>query len=179
MNKAVFLDRDGVINERLPDGRYVTRWDEFAFLEGVPDALRLLRQAGYLLVVVTNQRGIGRGLMTEGDLEEIHRRMREVLAGEDVILDAVFHCPHDLDARCRCRKPAPGMIEEAMARLGIDAASSLVVGDSESDLEAGRAAGVDGILIVPPGEPAPEGRRTARSLLEAARNILEGTEGAR
>lgn len=170
--KAVFLDRDGVINVRLPGDRYVTRWEEFSFHEGVAEALRLLAAAGYLLVVVTNQRGIGRGLMTEGDLEEIHRRMRLVLAREGVALDAVLHCPHDIAEGCRCRKPAPGMFEEAMRLLPIVRSGSLVVGDSETDLEAGRAAGVEGILIIPPGEECVPGRRTARSLLEAARQIV-------
>lgn len=172
--KAVFLDRDGVINVRLPDGRYVRRWEEFEFAEGVPEALRLLRRAGYLLIVVTNQRGIGRGLMTEGDLAGIHRRMQEALAREGVPLDAILHCPHDLDARCRCRKPEPGMIEEAMSRFDVDGSSSILIGDSESDIEAGRAAGVDGILVIPAGSAPPPGRRTARSLLEAARQIVGG-----
>jgi D-glycero-D-manno-heptose 1,7-bisphosphate phosphatase len=166
--KAIFLDRDGVINVRLPDGAYVTRWEEFTFCEGAPEAMRLLQRSGYLLVVVTNQRGIGRGLMTEDDLADIHRRMREELEREGVTLDAVLHCPHDHDAKCRCRKPLPGMIEEGVSRFSVNRDSSLIIGDSLSDIEAGRAAGIDGILVVPPGEQASEGLRTAPSLLDAA-----------
>jgi D-glycero-D-manno-heptose 1,7-bisphosphate phosphatase len=166
--KAIFLDRDGVINVRLPGGAYVTRWEEFAFCEGASEAMKLLQRSGYLLLVVTNQRGIGRGLMTEDDLADIHRRMKEELGRRGVTLDAVLHCPHDHDAKCRCRKPHPGMIEEGVSRFAVDRDSSLIIGDSLSDIEAGRAAGIGGILVVPPGERAPEGLRTAPSLLDAA-----------
>ena len=160
-HRAVFLDRDGVINVRLPGGAYVTRWEEFTFCPGAPEALRMLSGAGFLLIVVTNQRGIGRGLMSERDLREIHRRMREELEKEGVVLDAVLHCPHDLDALCSCRKPKPGMIERALKSCPIERQGSLVIGDSESDIEAGRSAGVEGILIVPEGAEAPAGYRTA------------------
>jgi len=170
-HRAVFLDRDGVINVRLPGGAYVTNWKEFTFCAAVPEALRMLRRAGFLLIVVTNQRGIGRGLMSEDDLEEIHRRMEEELEKEGVVLTAVLHCPHDLDDLCRCRKPKPGMLEDALKRFPVDREGSLIIGDSETDLEAGRNAGVEGILIVPEGEEPPDGYRTAPSLLTAARMI--------
>lgn len=170
-HKAVFLDRDGVINVRLPGGAYVTRWQEFTFCAEVPEALRMLRRAGYLLVVVTNQRGIGRGLMSENDLKSIHRRMEEALEKEGVFLTAVLHCPHDIDDLCRCRKPEPGMLQEALRRFPIDRKDSLIIGDSETDIEAGRRVGVGGILIVPEGEEPPDGYRTATSLLTAARMI--------
>jgi len=173
-SKAIFLDRDGVINVRLPGGAYVTRWKDFTFCEGAVEAMRILRRAGYLLIVVTNQRGVGRGLMTEGDLEEIHRRMREELGRQGVVLDAVYSCPHDHDARCRCRKPLPGMIEDAVREFHVDTASSLVIGDSVSDMEAGRAAGVDGVFITSPGEKVPAGGRKASSLLAAARVVTGG-----
>jgi D-glycero-D-manno-heptose 1,7-bisphosphate phosphatase len=172
--KAVFLDRDGVINVRLPGGAYVTRWEEFDFCEGVPEALRMLQDAGYLLVVVTNQRGVARGLMTEEDLEEIHRRMREELARERVVLEAVYFCPHGLDAGCRCRKPLPGMIEKAVEECRIDTAASLIIGDSPSDMEAGQAAGVRGLFITSSLEETPAGYMTAPSLLSAARAVTGG-----
>lgn len=172
--RAVFLDRDGVINVRLPGGAYVTRWEEFAFCEGAPEAMKMLQDAGYLLIVVTNQRGVGRGLMTEEDLGEIHRRMREELSKEGVVLEAVYFCPHDLDAMCRCRKPLPGMIEKAVEDRGIDAAGSLLIGDSVSDMEAGKAAGVSGLFITSSREETPAGYRTAPSLLSAARAVTGG-----
>jgi D-glycero-D-manno-heptose 1,7-bisphosphate phosphatase len=166
----VFLDRDGVINRRIP-GDYVRTWEQFRFLRGARAGLRLLREAGFLLVVFTNQRGIARGLMTEEDLAEVHRRMLAELDRAGVALDAIYHCPHDQDADCDCRKPRPGMLARAIERFDVDPARSWVVGDSPSDLEAGRAVGVPGILVVPRGGKPPPGVRTAGSLLAAARDI--------
>jgi D-glycero-D-manno-heptose 1,7-bisphosphate phosphatase len=169
----VFVDRDGVINRRLP-GDYVRSWGQFRFLPGARAGLRLLREAGHLLVVITNQRGIGRGLMTEADLAEVHRRMQLALVRAGAGVDAIFHCPHDLGADCGCRKPRPGMLSQALARFSIDTARSWVVGDSLSDLEAGRAVGIRGILVVPRGGQRPPGFQTAGSLLSAARAIVAG-----
>ncbi|MHB8834982.1 MAG: D-glycero-alpha-D-manno-heptose-1,7-bisphosphate 7-phosphatase [Candidatus Methylomirabilia bacterium] len=170
---AVFVDRDGVINRRLP-GDYVRAWEQFRFLPGARAGLRLLREAGYLLVVITNQRGIGRGLMTEAALSDLHRRMQIELVRSGAGVDAILHCPHDLGEGCNCRKPKPGMIERAFERFPIDAARSWVVGDSLSDLEAGRAVGIRGVLVVPRGEPRPPGVVAAGSLLAAARAIVAG-----
>ena len=170
---AVFVDRDGVINRRLP-GDYVRTWDQFHFLPGARAGLRLLREAGHLLVVITNQRGIGRGLMSESDLAEVHRRMQAELVRADAAVDAILHCPHDLGEGCGCRKPKPGMIERALERFAIDVARSWVVGDSLSDLEAGRAVGIRGILVVPRDERRPPGVPAAGSLLSAARAIVAG-----
>lgn len=169
--RAAFLDRDGVINVRLPDGAYVTRREEFVFCEGVAEALRLLQEKGFLLIVVTNQRGIGRGLMTEKDLDDLHRVMKEELGREGVTLDALYYCPHNLDDDCDCRKPRPGMLMAAMKKFAIDRERSIMIGDSETDIEAGRAAGVGGVLVVPEGEEAPAGFRAAPSLLAAAREL--------
>ena len=169
----MFVDRDGVINRRRP-GDYVRSWGQFRFLPGARAGLRLLREAGHLLVVITNQRGIGRGLMSEADLAEVHRRMQAELVRAGAGVDAIFHCPHDLSAGCNCRKPRPGMIEQALTRFSIDTAGSWVVGDSLSDLEAGRAVGIRGILVVPRGGPHPPGVEAAGSLLAAARAIVSG-----
>ena len=170
---AVFVDRDGVINRRLP-GDYVRTWSQFRFLPGARAGLRLLREAGYLLVVITNQRGIGRGLMSEADLAEVHRRMQVELLRAGAGLDAIFHCPHDRAEGCGCRKPKPGMLEQGLERFHIDVARSWIVGDSLSDLKAGRAVGVRGILVVPGGDRGPTGIPAVGSLLSAARTILAG-----
>lgn len=170
---AVFVDRDGVINHRLP-GDYVRSWDQFRFLPGARAGLRALRESGRLLVVITNQRGIGRGLMSEEDLAEIHRRMQAGLLRAGAGVDAILHCPHDTSAGCGCRKPLPGMLSLALERFAIDVPRSWVVGDSLSDLEAGRAVGVRGILVVPRGGRRPHGVPTAGSLLAAARAIVAG-----
>jgi D-glycero-D-manno-heptose 1,7-bisphosphate phosphatase len=170
---AVFLDRDGVINERLP-GAYVRRYGEFRFLWGARAGLRLLREAGYLLIAVTNQRGIGRGLMSEADLAEVHRRMQADLSRAGAALDDIVHCPHDVGAACDCRKPRPGMLVQAIARHRIDSARSWIVGDSLSDLEAGLALGIPGILVTPRGAAVPQGVRSAGTLLAAARMIVAG-----
>jgi D-glycero-D-manno-heptose 1,7-bisphosphate phosphatase len=174
---AVFVDRDGVINRRVP-GDYVRVWAQFHFQPGARAGLRLLREAGFLLIVVTNQRGVGRGLMSEEDLSEIHRRMQLELVRAGAGLDGILHCPHDLNDGCDCRKPKPGLLERAMKRFAVDVTHSWVVGDSLSDLEAGRAIGVRGILIVPGGHQSALGVETAGSLLSAARVIVAGARRA-
>jgi D-glycero-D-manno-heptose 1,7-bisphosphate phosphatase len=172
----VFLDRDGVINRRLP-GEYVRAWEQFRFLPGARAGMRLLKAAGYLLVVVTNQRGIARRLMSEADLAAVHGRMRAELERAGASVDAIYHCPHEIAEACGCRKPQPGMLLRAIAELEIDPARSWIVGDSLSDLEAGSAAGVPGVLVAGRGGPRPDGVRTAGSLLVAARRIAGGADG--
>ena len=159
LKRAVFLDRDGVINV---DHGYVSSWDQFEFLPGVPAALWQLQSAGYVLVVVSNQSGIGRGLYSEADLAELNRRVYLYLLDEcGVEIAQFYHCPHHptealLKWRqpCHCRKPAPGMIEQACAELSIDPSSSLMVGDKVSDMEAGQAAGVGRLFKVVPAATA-------------------------
>ena len=147
MTSAVFLDRDGVINV---DHGYVSTWERFEFLPGVPDALRALQDAGYLLIVVSNQSGIGRGYYGEADVESLNQAVAQHLGSTvGVTLSEFYHCPHhpteaegEFRRQCDCRKPAPGMIRQAVLDHGIDLKTSLLVGDKDSDIEAGRAAGV-------------------------------------
>jgi D-glycero-D-manno-heptose 1,7-bisphosphate phosphatase len=146
-NPAVLLDRDGVINVKLPEDCYVACYSEFRFLPGVVEALAALRSLGYLLVIVTNQRGIARGLMTAQDLDVVHRAMVEHLRSAGVELDGIYHCPHDRDEGCDCRKPRPGMILRAVRELGIDLARSYMVGDSAADVAAGKSAGAITVRI--------------------------------
>ena len=147
MTSAVFLDRDGVINV---DHGYVSTWEQFEFLPGVPEALRELQDAGYLLIVVSNQSGIGRGYYSEADLASLNQAIAQHLASTvGVTLSGFYHCPHhpteaegEFRRECDCRKPAPGMIRHAVLDHSIDVKTSLLVGDKDSDIEAGRAAGV-------------------------------------
>jgi D-glycero-D-manno-heptose 1,7-bisphosphate phosphatase len=145
--KTVFLDRDGVINRKRPEGDYVKCWEEFEFLPQAPEALKLLKEAGLRLIIVTNQRGIARGLMTERDLEEIHRRMLAELATLQVSVDAIYYCPHE-EGICECRKPRVGLFRRAQQDFpDIDFANSAVIGDSLKDMEAGTQLGCLTILI--------------------------------
>ena len=147
LKKAIFLDRDGVINRKLPEDRYVRNSGEFELLPGVPLALKILKGLGYLVVIVTNQRGIARGFMTEDDLSDVHDFMRSLFRTDGMELDGLYYCPHDKTDYCDCRKPAPGMIFEAERDLGIDLEKSFMVGDSLSDVEAARTAGVQPVMI--------------------------------
>jgi D-glycero-D-manno-heptose 1,7-bisphosphate phosphatase len=145
LRKAAFLDRDGVINH---DSGYVGRAEDFELLPGVPEALKLLANQEYALIVVTNQSGIGRGYFTEQDYYRTAARMHEVLGVTGIRLDAVLHCPHLPEEGCACRKPAPGMIFTGLAAVGADASRSVMFGDKSSDLAAGRAAGLGQCWLV-------------------------------
>ncbi len=158
--RAAFIDRDGVLNE---ERAFVHRAEDFAFVPGAVEALRMLKAAGYLLVVVTNQSGIARGLYSEADYRALTEHMRAQLAAEGVTLAAVEYCPHLPDApvaryrrECDCRKPKPGMLTRAIRALDIDPQSSFLVGDRLSDIEAGRCAGIGRCFLVRTGYPVPD-----------------------
>ncbi|MGY3945698.1 D-glycero-beta-D-manno-heptose 1,7-bisphosphate 7-phosphatase [Aeromonas tecta] len=149
---AIFLDRDGVINE---DTGYVSQVDDFHFLPGVIDAMQLLKQKGYQLIVVTNQSGIARGYFSEDDFMNLTEWMDWSLADRGVDLDGIYFCPHHPDhgAPCDCRKPAPGMLLLAQQELGIDMSRSYMVGDKPSDLSAAMNAKVGHKVMVRTGKP--------------------------
>lgn len=155
--RAAFIDRDGVLNE---ERAFVHRPEDFALVRGAARALRLLQEADYRLVVVTNQSGIARGLYTEADYLALTAHMRSSLETLGIRLDAVEHCPHLPDAAvdryrmaCDCRKPKPGMLLRAIGALDIDPRASFLVGDRLSDVEAGRAAGIGRCFLVRTGYP--------------------------
>ena len=143
----MFLDRDGVINQKAPEHDYIKSWKEFCFLPGVQEAIRRIHQKGYLVIVVTNQRGIARGLMAENDLQEIHQKMCEELRKHGAHIDDIFYCPHDIKDNCTCRKPKAGMLISAQNKWDIDFTQSYIIGDSNSDIEAGQRVGCRGILM--------------------------------
>lgn len=158
--KAAFIDRDGVLNE---ERAFVHRIEDFVFIDGAVEALRLLQAAGYLLVVITNQSGIARGLYSEADYLTLTEHLRERLQAAGVALDAIEYCPHLADAPvaryrldCDCRKPRPGMLKRAIEALDIDPAASFLVGDRLSDIEAGRAAGIGRCFLVRSGHALSE-----------------------
>ena len=141
MKKSIFLDRDGVINKKL-EGDYVKTLEEFEILPGVKEALKEFKNLGYLIIVVTNQQGIGKGLMTEEDLKKIH----EYMVKELEYIDDIFYCPH-LEGTCDCRKPRPGMLLKAQEKWNIDFSKSWMIGDSDSDILCGKSVGCKTIKI--------------------------------
>jgi D-glycero-D-manno-heptose 1,7-bisphosphate phosphatase len=170
---AVFLDRDGVLNVRPPEHEYVTDLDGFVWLPQAAEGVAVLNRAGYRVVVVSNQRGVARGLVTTATLQAIERAIQAVLRHHGAAIEAFYYCPHDLDAACDCRKPRPGLLVRAARELGLDLPRSAMIGDAESDVAAGRAAGVARtILVAPPGTET-GADAVATSLVEAA-TLLRG-----
>jgi D-glycero-D-manno-heptose 1,7-bisphosphate phosphatase len=174
MNKAAFLDRDGVINRKAPtEDEYITRWEEMHIIPGVGEAIALLNRAGFRVIVVSNQRCVAKGLVTTSELDVMHQRMRCELAAVGANIDGVYYCPHEEQPACSCRKPEPGMLFAAAAEHQIDLTSSWMIGDSEKDVGAGRSAGCRTARILRPGATANGNANVlARSLLEAVHQIL-------
>jgi histidinol-phosphate phosphatase family protein len=144
---AVILDRDGVLNRRPPRAEYVRRPDEFDWLPGARQALALLKEAGYAVIVVSNQAGIARGAMTEGDLDAVHARMRAEAADAGGGVNAIYHCPHGWNEGCDCRKPKPGMLFQAQRDFELDLTRTPFIGDDERDRQAADAAGCPSVLV--------------------------------
>ncbi len=151
LKRAVFLDRDGTINV---EKEYLHRAEEFVFIPGAPEAIRLLKETGFLVIVVTNQSGVGRGYYDEEAVHRLHRYMDGELARHGASVDAYYLCPHhplhgigDYRRECGCRKPLPGMLLEAARDFTIDLAASYIVGDKLADVEAGHAAGCRPLLV--------------------------------
>ena len=144
--KAAFLDRDGVINK---DPGYLHKIADFEFTDGCIAGLRLLEQAGYALIIVTNQSGIGRGYYTEKDYQNLTAWYLEQLSLQGVNITGVFHCPHAPEDNCDCRKPKAGLFFQALKQFpGIQVAESLMIGDKVSDLDAAASAGVAGLFFM-------------------------------
>jgi D-glycero-D-manno-heptose 1,7-bisphosphate phosphatase len=178
--RCVFLDRDGVINRKAPEGAYVGRWSDFHILPGAESAIAALNRAGALVIVISNQRGIALGHYTAADVDALHARLQEHLAAHGARIDAFYYCPHDKD-QCDCRKPKTGLFEQAFRDFpGASRANSIVIGDSLSDIDAARNLGVPSIFIE--GDPATQkpgaataNRRatlSAHSVAEAVRSLL-------
>jgi len=140
-SRCVFLDRDGVINVKPAPGEYIRSAAEFRLLPNVAEWIRLFNALGYLVIVITNQRGVALGLMTENDLADIHRKMLTDLAAQRARIDDVFYCSH-AENSCECRKPKPGLVLAARDKWNIALANSLILGDSDNDEQLAAACGV-------------------------------------
>ncbi len=183
--RTVFLDRDGVLNRKAPEGEYVSRWDLFHPLPGAIEAVRRLNEAGLRVYVVTNQRGVALGLYTMDDVDRLHERLKEELRSHGAHVDGIFVCPHDKN-ECDCRKPLSGLFEQARAlHPRIDFRTSVMIGDSLSDIEAGQRLGMRTLFVTGQADRQKSGSETAKatanvvctSLWEASKALL-GVESA-
>ena len=174
MKRAVFIDRDGVINRKPAEGQYVTNWDQMHLLPGVAPAIASLNRAGFCVIVVSNQRCVAKGLIVAADLDSIHQRMCDALADAGAKIDGLYYCPHEKRPPCSCRKPAPGMLLHAAREHQIDLTVSWMVGDSAIDVEAGRNAGCKTARLLNSNETAAGSVDVvAQSLLEVVDQILK------
>jgi D-glycero-D-manno-heptose 1,7-bisphosphate phosphatase len=164
--RTVFLDRDGVLNSKLPEGQFVTSSSEFKLLPGVPEAIAQLNLAGLRVIVISNQRGIALGIYTPSDVREIHTEFQHVLQTQGARVDAFYFCPHDRH-QCDCRKPLPGLFHQARADFpDIAAESSAMIGDSWSDIEFGRRLGMFTVYIEGDPETRKPGAEAASELAD-------------
>jgi D-glycero-D-manno-heptose 1,7-bisphosphate phosphatase len=183
LRPAIFIDRDGVINCRRPDD-YVLDWSQFLFVPGMRDALKQLASLGLPMIVISNQAAVGKGLLDAARLQEITARMRQELLLNGTPLAAAYYCIHRADENCGCRKPKPGLLHEAANDFRIDLQRSIFIGDSETDVQAARAAGCQPVLFGTglPGASSPlewppelPRARTANDLFEIAAKCLQAT----
>lgn len=179
---AVFLDRDGTIVE---DVDYLLRPDQLRLIPGAGAALRRINQAGWRAVVVTNQSVVARGMASEKDLAAVHDRLRAMLAAEGARLDGIYYCPHHPDAgdgpyrrACDCRKPLPGLLQQAARELDLDLAASAMIGDGLRDLEAGAAAGCGMLILVRTGHGAAEESAVRAARLHKPAHICDDLAAA-
>jgi len=171
--RAVFLDRDGTL---MVDTGYPRDPDEVSLIHGTVEALAQFRKAGFLLVVVSNQSGLGRGLITPDEAARVHERFVSLLSEAGFPLDAIYYCPHAPDDGCTCRKPSPELLQKAAADLGIDLDGSFMIGDKPADIEAGARAGCATILFDPSGTKTAAGCGfLASNWPQAVRFVLSDT----
>ena len=169
MNKAIFLDRDGVLNNDLG---YVYKKSDFIIIEGVIEALTLLSEKGFMLIVITNQSGIGRGFYSEKEFLELNDFMLDFFKKASIEITDVFYCPHSPADNCSCRKPKSKLIDNAVAKYNIDRSASYLIGDKFTDIEAGRLAGLAKSFLIDSGFV--EAKKTDK--IESFKNILEIAE---
>jgi D-glycero-D-manno-heptose 1,7-bisphosphate phosphatase len=140
-DKYIFLDRDGVLNEKAPRGEYVLNYDQFIWRQGALEGLRLIKELGVKCILITNQAGIGRGLMSESELDDIHIKMCMDARRNGGEISHIYYCPHHWEDECDCRKPKPGMLLQAQKDLLFDISETYFIGDDDRDGEAAKSAG--------------------------------------
>ncbi len=139
--KIAFFDRDGVINKKAEEHHYITRVEDFVFNKSIFQLFHKLKKLGFEFIVITNQRGVARGLYTEQDLKNIHDHMCQKLTEQGITLLDIFYCPHDI-GQCDCRKPQPGLLEQACKKYTIDLSKSALISDSKGEIEMGKLFGI-------------------------------------
>jgi len=144
MKKAIFFDRDGTIIEDIP---YINNTEYSTLIEGVVPSLKLFQRMGFLLVMISNQSGIGKGFITHEQFEEVHKKVISMLKKEDIFLDDFYYCPHKDEDNCTCRKPSPEMIINTSKKLNINLTNSFMIGDKLTDIETGKNAGCKTVLL--------------------------------
>ena len=167
--KVIFLDRDGVINKKALQARYIKNWEDFEFLPGAVESIKQLTEKGYEIYLMTNQPGVARGFLEKQELENIHQKMQQELEKQGGKIKAIYACPHNWDEGCDCRKPKPGLLLKAAKELKINLNQSILIGDQETDIEAGIKAGCKTILISKTKNKRAD--FTAKNLLEASKII--------
>jgi D-glycero-D-manno-heptose 1,7-bisphosphate phosphatase len=175
--RYIFLDRDGVLNRKLPEGVFVSTWEQFEWLPGAIEAVARMTRAGWTVLVVSNQRGIALGMLTVAQLDRIHEEMRADLERQGGRLDEIYYCPHDR-RQCHCRKPGIGLFEQALQQFPqANAQNSVVIGDSLSDIQAGKRLGMRTVFISGDATTQKEGAEVAAGLADAvAGSLLEAVE---
>jgi len=168
--KIIFLDRDGVINE---EKNYLHMIEDFIFIDGVFESLKLMQKLGYELIVVTNQSGIGRGLYSTEDFLTIDKWMKKEFERNNIKILSSVYCPHKPEQNCNCRKPKPGMLEKCFEKYQISKENSWIIGDSERDIEAGIRAGIKKTILVRSGHPIDEKNTKAKVVIDSIREITQ------
>ena len=166
--KVIFLDRDGVINKEVG---YLHKIEDFEFIDGVFDACINFQSSGYQIIVVTNQSGIERGYYREDDFQTVTQWMLEQFINHGVQILDVFFCPHGPDSNCDCRKPKPGMFNQAKNKYGIDMENSWMIGDKEADIQAANSAGILNTVLVKSGHDIDEKNSKAKFIFDSIKQV--------
>jgi len=166
--KVIFLDRDGVINKEVG---YLHKIEDFEFIDGVFDACINFQSSGYQIIVVTNQSGIERGYYREDDFQTVTQWMLRQFKNHNIQILDVFFCPHGPDSNCDCRKPKPGMFNQAKNKYGIDMENSWMIGDKEADIQAANSAGILNTVLVKSGHDIDEKNSKAKFIFDSIKQV--------